>query len=48
METDLNETPLPESIPRIPYDDMEPLHDWGGASEMTIHGLAAPALNADV
>lgn len=28
MEADINGTPLPESITRIPYDDMEPLHDF--------------------
>ncbi|MBQ4605649.1 MAG: hypothetical protein IJB15_03025, partial [Clostridia bacterium] len=28
MEADMKGTPLPESITRLPYDDMEPLHDW--------------------
>ena len=28
MEADLKGTPLPESITRAPYDDMELLHDW--------------------
>ena len=28
MDTDLHGTPLPDSITRLPYDDMELLHDW--------------------
>jgi len=28
MEADMYAKPLPENITRIPYDDMEPLHDW--------------------
>ena len=28
MEADIRKTPLPEGITRVPYDDMEPLHDF--------------------
>ena len=28
MEADIQGTPLPQSIARVPYDDMEPLHQW--------------------
>ena len=28
MDADIAGTPLPESISRAPYDDMEPLYDW--------------------
>ena len=28
MESDINGTPLPDAVTRIPYDDMAPLHDW--------------------
>ena len=28
MDADIAGTPLPESISRKPYDDMEPLYDW--------------------
>ena len=28
MEADLKGTALPEAFTRLPYDDMEPLHDW--------------------
>ncbi len=28
IDADLTGAPLPESVTQIPYDDMEPLHDW--------------------
>ena len=34
MESDIKGTPLPEQITRIPYNDMEPLHDWSAPCDI--------------